>query len=49
MNTNRGGKRPGAGRPRKEATITLTFRVPVRWAEEIKNQVKSIIQNLKSK
>jgi len=36
----------GPGQPKKEPTTVLSFRVPERWAEEIKNQVKSIIKNL---
>ena len=44
MNTNEAKR--GPGQPKKEATTVLSFRVPEKWAEEIKKQVKSIIQNL---
>lgn len=46
--STRGGKRPGAGRPRKEETTVLTFRVPVRWASEIKTTVTKWIKDLKN-
>jgi hypothetical protein len=48
MNTH-GGTRPGAGRPKKEQTTTLSFRVPARWAEEIKKEILVLINKFKSK
>lgn len=45
----RGGTRPGAGRPRKEPTTILTFRVRSEWAAEIKQTVKKWIKDLESR
>ena len=41
---NWGGKREGSGRPKKEKTITLSFRVKESEAEQIKSQIKKIIE-----
>jgi len=45
MNTNQ--PKRGRGQPRKEPTTVITFRVPAKWAEEIKSTVKQIINNFK--
>ena len=46
----RGGKRPGAGRPKADyQTTTLSFRVRTEWAEDIKKVVKDKIEELKIK
>lgn len=46
----RGGRRPGAGRPKAEyTTTTLSFRVRTEWAEDIKKVVKEKIEELKKK
>lgn len=39
----RGGARPGAGRPKKEETKTISFRVPKMKAEILFKQIKTII------
>lgn len=42
--TNRGGHRPGAGRPKTGAKSTvLTFRVPEVIAEDLKVKIKALI------
>lgn len=38
-----GGKRKGSGRPAKEPTKTLSYRVPESVAEKIDNEVRKII------
>lgn len=38
-----GGKRPNAGRPTKEPTKTLSYRVPLDKAEKIDKAVRKII------
>jgi len=43
MKDNRGGKRKGAGRPKKSPTVTVSFRVKSEHAE----QVKSIVNEFK--
>ena len=44
----RGGKRPGAGRPKAEyTTTTVSFRVRTEWAADIKKAVKEKINTLK--
>jgi len=45
----RGGKRPGSGQPRKEPTKTIAFRVPVELVEQIKEAVKTIVLEFKTK
>ena len=42
-----GGTRPGAGRPKSEPTVTISFRVKVNDAEDIKKQINAIIQATK--
>ena len=44
--TKRGGKRQGAGRPRKAPTKIISFRVPSETAPEIKKHLQTIINNL---
>lgn len=39
----RGGSRPGAGRPKKEPTKTLSYRVPVGKAETLDRQIRQVI------
>jgi hypothetical protein len=39
-----GGLRPGSGRPRKEKTVTLSFRVKESEAKQIKSQILKIIK-----
>lgn len=39
----RGGARPGAGRPKKAETKTISFRVPKMKAEKLQKQIKTII------
>ena len=44
----RGGKRPGAGRPKADyQTTTVSFRVRTEWAADIKKAVKEMINTLK--
>lgn len=43
-----GGSRKGAGRPRKEPTKQLNYRVPVSLAPVIDKEVKVIIQIIKN-
>lgn len=40
-----GGKRPGAGRPEKSPTKTLSYRVPIKFAAKIDKEVRKIIKN----
>ena len=42
----RGGARQGSGRPKKEATTTVAFRVKVRYADKVKEAMKSIIAEM---
>ena len=41
-----GGSRKGAGRPKKEPTKTLSYRVPEKKAKVIHLKVKELISNL---
>lgn len=41
-----GGKREGAGRPPKEPTATISFRVKKKNFETIKPKVKALIKRL---
>ncbi len=43
---NRGGKREGSGRPQKEPTKVLTYRVPVKLSTKIDIAIRKIIQKL---
>lgn len=44
MNRNKwGGKRKGAGRPEKETTKTLSYRVPMKKAKKIDAAIRKII------
>jgi len=45
----RGGNRKRSGRPRKEPTVTHTFRFPAKWKSEIITTVKKWIKDLESK
>lgn len=40
----RGGKRKGAGRPKKEATRPIYMRVPKKHYNEILSQLKEIVK-----
>ena len=44
---NRGGKRAGSGRKKRDPTITIAFRVPEQHAQEIKEECKTIIKKYK--
>lgn len=44
----RGGKREGAGRPRGEPSITLSYRVPEKHSEVIDRYIKNLIKNYKN-
>lgn len=39
----KGGKRANAGRPKKEPTTTISFRVKSTSVEELKKQIKELI------
>lgn len=41
-----GGKRPGAGRPRKPPTRVLSFRVPAAEYERVRYAVASLLARL---
>lgn len=43
-----GGKRKGSGRPPKEPTKTLSYRVPESVADKIDKEVRKIIEKHKS-
>lgn len=43
-----GGSRKGAGRPKKEATVTLSYRVPEKQAPKIDLKIKQIIAEIKA-
>lgn len=45
----RGGCRPGAGRPKKDPTKVLTYRVPIKMAKKINKAVKVLIKSLTEK
>jgi hypothetical protein len=47
-NPKHGGPRKGAGRPKKEPTVTISFRVPEKHASSIKKKVIAIIDKLKN-
>jgi hypothetical protein len=42
----RGGKRPGSGRPKKEDTTTVAFRVKSIYADKVKVAVKQLIAEM---
>jgi len=44
---NHGGTRTGAGRPKSEPTVTISFRVKEKDAEDIKKQITAIIEATK--
>lgn len=44
-----GGARPGAGAKKKEPTVTISFRVKVKWANHLKKLVKDEIIILSKK
>ena len=46
VNNNHGGRRKGSGRPKKEPTKTLSYRVPVAKADQIDTACKQIIQSI---
>jgi len=41
-----GGYRPGSGRPKKEPTKTLSYRVPVSKSDEIDTAIRKIISTI---
>lgn len=43
---SRGGQRKGAGRPRKEKTVVLSFRVPTGVADYLKKQINELIDGI---
>lgn len=43
-----GGKRKGSGRPAKEPTKTLSYRVPEKLAAKIDAAIRKIIKDIKS-
>lgn len=43
---NRGGSRPGAGRPKGEPTKTLSYRVPVKFADIVDKAIRKIISRI---
>ncbi len=44
-----GGARKGAGRPKKEPTTTLSYRVPVKHRTELDSEIRKLIANKISK
>ena len=42
--SKRGGKRPGAGRPKSAPTEVITFRVEIKHVEPIKTMVKEYLK-----
>jgi hypothetical protein len=42
----RGGSRPGSGRPSKEPTKTLSYRVPEKLAAKIDAAIRKIISSM---
>ena len=42
----RGGSRPGSGRPKKEATTTVAFRVKKIYADRVKAAIKVVIADI---
>ena len=42
-----GGSRKGAGRPKKEPTVTLSYRVPKKKAAELNIKIKAMIAKVK--
>jgi len=46
--SNHGGKRQGAGRPKAAPTKNITFRVPIIWITEIKKLVKERMIELRN-
>ena len=43
----KGGKRPGAGRPKGEPTTTISVRIPTQHADELKEIIHLYKQKLK--
>lgn len=43
-----GGKREGSGRPQKEPTKTLSYRVPEKLAAKIDEAVRKVISKISS-
>lgn len=41
-----GGSRPGSGRPKKEPTKTLSYRVPASLSNEIDTAIRKIISTI---
>lgn len=40
----RGGKRPGTGRPKKEPTVVISWRVPAVMAIDLKEKLTPVIE-----
>ena len=45
----RGGKRPGAGRPKGKPHTVISFRVKTEWATEIKKTIDKWLNDLESR
>lgn len=43
----RGGARPGAGRPKGEPTITLSYRIPEKHSQVINKYITNLIKKYK--
>lgn len=41
-----GGKRPGSGRPKKEPTKTLAYRVPLKLSTKLDKAIREIISSM---
>ena len=48
MQSKKGGKREGAGRPKAATTKNVTFRVPIVWISEIRKLVKERMSELRN-
>lgn len=44
---NRGGKRKGSGRPKSEPTITISVRIQLKYAQELKEIIEIYKQKIK--
>lgn len=43
---NRGGARKGSGRPKKEVTTTLSYRVPLKKSRYLDSEIKALINKV---
>jgi len=46
MKATHGGKRTGSGRPKKEPTTTINFRVPVSHKDELKKLLSDYLKKV---